>query len=165
VHDVERCAGAEGVAAVIRRALVAALRLGLGGLFVFAGAMKLRDPGRFALEISNYHLASALAPHLAIALPGIEVAAGLAVLLAPAAWRRSGALVVAALMLVFTAAVTSVLARGINVDCGCFGGGEGPVTAATVVRDVVLLAAAIALVVMDGAARARPALPPTTQLR
>jgi hypothetical protein len=37
---------------------------------------------------------------------------------------------------------------GINVDCGCFGGNTGPVTAWTAARDLVLLALA-ALVFRD----------------
>jgi putative oxidoreductase len=50
------------------------------------------------------------------------------------------------LLVVFTLAVTQAVVRGINVDCGCFGGAaSGPVTGWTIARDVGLLAAAAAL--------------------
>lgn len=125
-----------------RRILPWVIRLGLGGLFLAAGMLKLRDPSRFALEIANYQLLPGLAPHLAIVLPGIELAAALAVLFAPVSWRRAGAIALAAMLAAFTVAVSTVLARGINIECGCFGGGEGPVTGWTVLRNAALLAAA-----------------------
>jgi hypothetical protein len=49
------------------------------------------------------------------------------------------------LMAIFTAAVTLVVARGINISCGCFGGHTGPISGLTIARDVALLAVAIAL--------------------
>jgi len=42
----------------------------------------------------------------------------------------------------FLVAIVHVVRAGINVDCGCFGGNTGPVTAWTAVRDLVLLASA-----------------------
>jgi putative oxidoreductase len=131
------------------RPLALALRLGLGGLMAWAGLMKLRDPGEFANEIANYHLFPSLAPWLAVTLPAIEIVLGLALCAAPRAWLRAAALATAGLLAVFTVAVAQVVARGINVSCGCFGGtGSGPVTGLTIARDLVLLAAAIALLLL-----------------
>lgn len=118
------------------------LRVGLGALFVIAAVLKLRDPGAFATEIANYRLWSELAPYLATTLPAIELVVGLTLMVAPLAWRRAAALATVGLLLVFTIAVAQVVARGINVDCGCFGGRSGPVTSWTVARDLALLAAA-----------------------
>jgi putative oxidoreductase len=132
-------------AAAAKTAALWALRLALGGLFVVTGALKVGDPAAFAVEIHNYQLFPALAPVLAAALPGVELAAGLAILAGPRAWVRAGALACAALMLVFTVAVGSVVARGINISCGCFGAGSGPVTWLTILRDVALLVASAAL--------------------
>ena len=129
----------------LRPALLWALRLGLGGLFVYTGVVKLADPTAFAVEIHNYQLFPALAPVLAAALPAVELGIGAALLAGPRPWLRAGALACAALMVVFTVAVGSAVARGINISCGCFGAGSGPVTLATVVRDVVLLAVSAAL--------------------
>jgi putative oxidoreductase len=62
---------------------------------------------------------------------------------------------------VFTVAVTQVVVRGINVECGCFGGAAGPVTALTIARDVGLFAAALFYYfVADPAARAQPVSAP-----
>jgi hypothetical protein len=44
-------------------------------------------------------------------------------------------------MVVFTVAVASAVGRGINISCGCFGAGSGPVTLLTVARDLALIAA------------------------
>jgi uncharacterized membrane protein YphA (DoxX/SURF4 family) len=128
------------------RWLAFALRMGLGALFLVAGGLKLRDPVGFATEISNYHLLPAAAPWLAATLPAVELVVGLTLLIGTRTWLRAAALCTIGLMAVFTVAVTQVVARGINVSCGCFGGGDsGPVTLATVARDVVLLAAAVLL--------------------
>jgi hypothetical protein len=125
------------------------LRLGLGGLFIFAGIMKLGDPTQFAIEITNYRMAPALAPWAAIILPYVEIACGAGAILLPQRWRRAAALAIAGMIVLFTVAVAVALARGINVDCGCFGGGTSPITGFTVVRDVALFGAALALVVID----------------
>lgn len=121
------------------------LRLGLGGLFLVAGVLKLDDPVAFAVEITNYRLGAALAPYLAPTLPVIEIVAGLALVAGPRPWRHAAALLIAGMMAVFTVAVTAAVVRGINIDCGCFGGGSGPVTWGTVARDLVLLAGATTL--------------------
>jgi len=132
------------------------LRLGLGGLFVFAGVAKLRDPSGFATEITNYHLLPSLAPWLAVSLPTAELAIGAALLVGTRPWLRAGALAAAALLAVFTVAVAQVVARGIDVSCGCFGSESGPVTIVTVFRDVALLASAAMLLYLSPASdRAR----------
>ncbi len=115
-------------------------RLAIAGIFLFAGASKLRDPTGFAVEIGYYELLPGLAPYVAIVLPMIEVVAGLTLLLAPRLWRRAAAVVCAVLMAAFTFAASAALVRGLNIDCGCFGGGSGPITWLTLVRDGVLLA-------------------------
>ncbi len=120
-----------------------ALRLGLGALFLAAGALKLRDPYAFALEIANYQLFPALAPWLAAALPATEIVVGVALVAGPRPWARAGALAAAAMLGAFTFAAASAVARGVNISCGCFGADSGPVTWLTVLRDVALVAAAL----------------------
>lgn len=121
------------------------LRLALGGLFVTAGVLKLRDPGTFASEVANYHLVPAMAPLLAVTLPVVEILSGAALILARSRWRTAAALLIALLMGLFTIAVSQVLARGINVSCGCFGSSSGPVTGWTLARDLGLLGCAALL--------------------
>jgi hypothetical protein len=93
-------------------------------------------------------------------MPMIEVTLGAALIVAPAAWRRGAALATAGLLVVFTVAVTQAVVRGINVDCGCFGGAaSGPVSGWTIARDLALLAASVALLMLTPSAAAPP---PTT---
>ena len=82
-------------------------------------------------------------------LPMIELLLGLALIVAPFAWRRGAALATAGLLAVFTAAIAQAVARGISIDCGCFGGAAAPVTVWTIARDVGLLAAAAGLLLLD----------------
>lgn len=128
---------------------VALLRIGLGALFVVAGVLKLRDPAAFATEIANYRLLPSLAPYLATTLPAVEVVVGAALIVAPLAWRRAAALATMGLLVMFTIAVVYVVRSGINVDCGCFGGSSGPVTAWTIARDLGLLGAAAVILFRD----------------
>ena len=126
--------------------LLPLLRVGLGGLFVYAGAAKWQDPAGFAQEIVNYQLWPALAPHLAALLPAMEIVAGLALLVGPRAWRQAGAAAIFAILVVFTGAVTLAAARGLDIRCGCFGSGSGRITWLTVARNLALLGAAGLLV-------------------
>jgi hypothetical protein len=115
------------------------LRFGLAALFVYAGAVKLGDPATFAEEIANYRLVPQLAPWLAAVLPMMELATGVTLALAPALWRSAAAILALALLTVFTIAVTAAWFRGIDVRCGCFGKGGGPIDGWTVARDVLFV--------------------------
>jgi len=72
--------------------------------------------------------------------------AGLALVLG--IWRRISALLLAALLAVFVAALSINLARGRAVDCGCFGSSKTPKTTEqrladmriAIARDALLLA-------------------------
>ena len=130
-------------------ALALVLRVGLGGLLVLAGALKLRAPVAFATEIANYQLFPAVAPYVAAILPVVELVIGGALVFAPRAWRRAAALGALGLLGGFTVAVGSAYFRRINIDCGCFGTGGGPITALTLARNLGLIAAALAVVGLD----------------
>jgi uncharacterized membrane protein YphA (DoxX/SURF4 family) len=98
----------------------AILRLAVGGTFVLAGALKIADPAKFALDVGHYRVAPhALNNLVAILVPWIEVTAGSLVLLG--IWLRAAALVIAAMTVMFSLVIISALARGLNIECGCFG--------------------------------------------
>ena len=119
------------------------IKLALGALLLYAGAMKLLDPAGFAEEIANYRFLPQLAPMLAVILPPIEAALGLTLIFSRLRnpWLPAAALGSALLMAVFTVAVTQAVLRGIDTSCGCFGADSGPVTWLTVMRVIGLGAA------------------------
>jgi putative oxidoreductase len=124
-----------------RVVLVWLMATALAGVFGYAGSLKLRDPAAFATDIENYQLlSSGPSALLAVYLPWLELllAAGL---LLPR-WRRSAGLLVIVLMAVFTVAVLAAMARGLNIDCGCFGHDAASLHWA-LVRDVALLLLAL----------------------
>lgn len=127
---------------------LALARVGLGALFIYAALTKLPDMTAFAEEVADYQVLPArLVPLLTAALPGIEVVAGL--LLVVGAWVRPAAGVLTALLLVFIAALAQSLLRGIDLRCGCFGGAD-LATWGTVWRDVALLVPAVAVLACGG---------------
>jgi putative oxidoreductase len=102
--------------------LVAAIALVLAALFIYAGADKVRDPQQFADIIAAFGILPAVFINLlALSLPPFEIACGLLLVLPET--RRVGALAVALISVVFFSALLSALARGLTLDCGCFGSG------------------------------------------
>ncbi|MBI5497381.1 MAG: hypothetical protein HY904_20370 [Deltaproteobacteria bacterium] len=125
----------------------ALLRLGLGGILLYAGWAKVQDPTDFAIQITNYRLGDVWAPWAAVALPPIELLTGALLLLAPrrSPWLQAACLVALGMFAVFLAAVITVVLRGIDISCGCFGGDSGPVSWITVARNTLLCTATAAL--------------------
>ncbi len=94
-------------------------RLILAAVFIYAGGVKILDPRGFAVNIDNYQiLPYILVVLMAIILPWVEVLAGLALLIGK--WLRGSALIFMVLNAIFIIAIASALARGLNIDCGCF---------------------------------------------
>lgn len=95
------------------------VQIALGALFVAAAIPKLKEPPVFAKNVHAYAmLPDSLVNLLALALPGVEIVAGLALI--AGVWRRAAALVVSGLLLVFVAGLTLNLVRGNPVACSCF---------------------------------------------
>jgi putative oxidoreductase len=128
--------------------LLLALRLVLGAVFVYAAVTKLPNMQQFAEETANYRLLPAgLVAPLASCLVGVEVLAGLALVVGLAV--RGAAAIAFALLCLFIAALSQALLRGIDLRCGCFGGTE-LASWSTVGRDVLLLAACVPLLWRGG---------------
>jgi uncharacterized membrane protein YphA (DoxX/SURF4 family) len=134
-------------------------RFVLGGIMLLAGLTKLGVPETMAVSIRAYEipLPSWLVSTMAVGLPIVEV--GLGVWLLVGLFTRFSGGLGAALMAVFTIAITQAWLRGLDIDCGCFAGAEanslglgimralGPVgtylanekaNLETIIRDVVL---------------------------
>ena len=92
----------------------------VGFIFIYASLDKIAAPAYFAGTIQNYQLLpDALINLVAIILPWLELICG--VLLLTGIWHRSAALIVSFLMIAFIIAITSVIIRGLDIECGCFG--------------------------------------------
>jgi uncharacterized membrane protein YphA (DoxX/SURF4 family) len=97
-------------------------RLGLAAVFLISGVLKAVDPDATYVAVRAYDvLPRAGIALVAGVLPWLEIALGLLLLAGVA--TRAVAAVGAGLMLVFIAGVTQAWARGLSIDCGCFGGG------------------------------------------
>ena len=121
----------------------AVCRVVLGALFIWAAVTKLPDIAAFAQDVENYRvIPAALVPIVAAAVVGIELLAGIALVIG--VMDRPAAAVLAVLLAAFTALLAQALLRGIDLRCGCFGGDERA-SWWTVVRDLVMLAAAVAV--------------------
>ncbi len=127
-------------------------RLVTGGVWIVAGGLKVTDPAASIDAIRAYELLpwSVVEP-LGYALPAVEIVVGLALVLG--AFTRGAAVVSALLFVAFIIGIASVWARGIEIDCGCFGGGGPKEDAASaypweIARDAALLVVSLYLVVV-----------------
>jgi uncharacterized membrane protein YphA (DoxX/SURF4 family) len=95
-------------------------RIILGGIFLLAGLAKIPDPASFLLTMRGFQIAPDMAERfLAVYVPWLECVLGLCLLLG--LLYRAAALLFSFLTAGFTLAILSVIARGIEIDCGCFG--------------------------------------------
>ena len=127
------------------------LRLALGGVFIYAGALKIVDAQGFARDVHHFQLTPwTLSVVIAVYLPWLEVFAGLALILRRLPLGASLALVI--MTSVFLAALSIAWARGLDISCGCFGKEEHNIQThfpQLFLRDAALLAAAIILVIVE----------------
>jgi uncharacterized membrane protein YphA (DoxX/SURF4 family) len=118
-------------------------RLVTGSVWIAAGAAKVLDPAESVVAVRAYQLLPGnLAEPVGQLLPVIEIVVGATLVLG--LLTRGSAVVSALLFVAFIVCIASVWARGISIDCGCFGGGGYDADATSkypweIARDVVLL--------------------------
>ena len=121
----------------------------LGGTLLVAGALKVGNLQKSAMAVRAYELLPvSLANFLGYALPWIEIGVGLLLILGVA--TKTVAVIGAINMLVFIIAIAQAWARGLSIDCGCFGGGgsvdpEDTKYLSEIIRDLGLFALGIYL--------------------
>jgi uncharacterized membrane protein YphA (DoxX/SURF4 family) len=137
---------------VVRPWLGVLARLTLAGVWIVAGAAKVGDLAGSGRAVAAYKLLPVnVAQAVGAALPFVELALGVLLLLGLA--TRLAATVSAALLAVYIGGIASVWARGLSIDCGCFGGGgtlaagQRPNYAPDIARDAGLLVLAAFLVI------------------
>jgi uncharacterized membrane protein YphA (DoxX/SURF4 family) len=127
-----------------------AVRVGLGGIWIVAGALKVGDLAQSVEAVAAYRLLPAPLTHLVgWGLPFAEVVLGL--LLMSGLFTRWSAVVSGGLQLILMLGLVSAWVRGLSIDCGCFSPGGRVAPDATtyvqsLIRDFIFLLGAAWLV-------------------
>ena len=124
---------------MIRNRIVLLLfRIVVGGLFIYAGVLKIADPIGFAQDIENYRLVPrGIAFFTALVLPWLEALAGAALVVG--VFKRTSAGLIALMLAGFIALVALTMIRGLDVDCGCFGAFSRKAGWALLLEDALML--------------------------
>ncbi len=120
--------------------LTVVLRVAVGVTLIYASIYKINDPGAFAKSILYYHLVPGdLINLMALILPWIELLCGLALILG--LFYHGAVVLVNVMMVTFIFALTAAIARGIDIECGCFKAAKASTDAAweALVLDLVLI--------------------------
>ena len=125
-------------------------RLILGGVLFLAGYLKVDEPDKSQMAVRAYEmLPISIANLLGLLLPFVEVAIGALLILG--SLTRFMAALGGFTMVIFIIAIAQAWARGLNIDCGCFGGGGTVAPGETkylqeILRDLGLVFLAIYLI-------------------
>lgn len=126
-------------------------RLVLAGVMLWAGLSKITNLDQSVLAVRAYQLLPyEWTQPVGYALPILEVLLGILLLIG--LFTRFSAAAVTGLMLAFVVGIASAWARGLSIDCGCFGGGgevapEDTNYLGELIRDAGLLALAVWLTI------------------
>ncbi len=96
------------------------IRLAVSAVFLVSGLLKVIDPARFLIDVRSFELLPySLAWAVALVLPWLEIFAALGL------WLRrlasGSALLLGLATISFLLAIALATARGLDLDCGCFG--------------------------------------------
>jgi uncharacterized membrane protein YphA (DoxX/SURF4 family) len=123
--------------------LALVFRIILGIVFIYSGLEKIIYAADFAATIQNYQLIPVELTNLvAIILPWLEFYCGLFILFA--LFKQASTAIISVLLIFFMVALASVIFRGLDIDCGCFGG-SSDVSWFRVIEDLLLLAMSLYL--------------------
>jgi uncharacterized membrane protein YphA (DoxX/SURF4 family) len=122
-------------------ALSLLLRLYLAGVFIYASLHKINFPAEFADNIAGYLIVPYwLINPLAVFMPWLELVSGLFLLAGVRV--RAASLIIGAMLVMFTLAVTVAMVQDTPIGCGCFQSVGEAISWWTVLRDLVWLAMA-----------------------
>lgn len=125
-------------------------RLVVGGVWIAAALAKLPDPSASVRAVRAYDLLpEGVVPTVGHTLPILELVVGACLVIG--LLTRPMSLVSALLFLAFVFGISAAWARGLQIDCGCFGGGGFDADATSkypweIARDVGLFALSALLV-------------------
>ena len=121
--------------------LTLSARFILGGVFVYASFDKILHPAAFAEAVYNYQiLPDKLINLTAIVLPCLELVLGIFLIIN--LWMPGTVVMSNLLLMMFIGALLFNMARGLNINCGCFSttAVESSMNVLTVLRDTSFLA-------------------------
>lgn len=115
------------------------MRLVLGGVFLWAGVVKIPDLELFSYTVRAYNLLPEfLILPVTILVPYLECVIGLCLILG--FWTHASALIASGLLIAFASALGTKIYQGVNMSCGCFGfGTERGSLEWVLLQDVLLL--------------------------
>lgn len=144
-------------------------RLGLAAVWLISGAIKVGNPNGTEASVRAYQLfPDGLASLIGAILPFLEL--GLGVLVLVGIGTRLVGVLSGLVLVIYIAGIAQSWARGLTIDCGCFGGGGQVAAGQThypeeILRDLGFFALAVWLTVrprtflaLDGWLGARPAV-------
>lgn len=100
--------------------LLLILRLILGIVFLTASVTKIADPHSFAASINSYRILPYFIVNIAaLTLPWIELICGILIILGISV--KENAFILNCLIIIFIINIAIAMARGLNIECGCFG--------------------------------------------
>ena len=130
--------------------LLLVARLVVGGIWIVAGILKVPDPAASVRAVRAYDLLpESIVPTVGHGLPVVEIVLGAC--LVAGLLTRGMALVSGLLLVAFIIGIGSAWARGLQIECGCFGGAGGYREGASaaypweIARDLGLLALSLLL--------------------
>jgi uncharacterized membrane protein YphA (DoxX/SURF4 family) len=98
------------------------VRLAMAGILFFAAFPKLQDIPQSVRAVRAYQLVpEPVVPFVGTMLPFVEIALGILLLIG--AFTRAASVIWLLMMAAFTFGVIWAWTQGLNIDCGCFGGG------------------------------------------
>lgn len=119
---------------------VCAIRLALGGLFIYSSIDKILNPSAFADIVANYQIL----PHnliniFSLTLPWVEMIGGLGLLFGLR--TKSCALIITLLTVMFIVALSYNITRGMDIACGCFSNDANTKNniVSLIIRDIIIL--------------------------
>jgi uncharacterized membrane protein YphA (DoxX/SURF4 family) len=129
----------------MKRWLLIAGRVGIAIIFLYAGIAKVREPWlQFAVSIESFKVVPEnwLEP-LARTIPWFEIALGVALI--PGILAGWFSLIATGMLAFFLGIGIRAYAKGLTVDCGCFGSGGGAIDAKWFVEHAAMLALGLAV--------------------
>jgi uncharacterized membrane protein YphA (DoxX/SURF4 family) len=131
------------------------LIMGFGFLLVFSSLDKITHPVAFAGMVENYQvIGKSLSLWVAVWLPATEILLGFMLILG--LWTEAGLLLNAALMSGFLLLVSQAYLRGLDIECGCYGGEGSTIGPFKILQNLFLAGLSIWLWIRVRACKIKP---------